>query len=112
MSADIIHWDFERSRKRKEKGLAPEKIKLEKVLIPEDWSAEQYEKFRDILVLLCGIDEEQLPQVWCMITDLVSARLGCTPGTLIDALGGIVEHVVEEEGAFNPELHSEEEPEG
>lgn len=33
MSADIVYWDFERTRKRKEKGLATEKIKLEKVVI-------------------------------------------------------------------------------
>jgi len=72
MSADIVYWDFERTRKRKEKGLAPEKIKLEKVVIPKDWSIGQYEKFRDILELLCCIDEDHLPQVWCMITNLMS----------------------------------------
>ena len=69
MITDIVYWDFERSHKRKEKGISLDKIKLEKVVIPEDWSVRHYEKFRDILELPCGIEEEHLPHVLCMITD-------------------------------------------
>ena len=42
-----------------------------------------------------------------MITDLVSARLGCSPRVLIEALGEIVENAVKENGAFQPDGHSE-----